>query len=401
MITLFNRFGLLLYFFSLLIVSCNSDESPPVLETGFFEQGFEVVWETNLLFESDFTSYSFLTEDFLIVPDDNKLIIYDPLTGAFLKDFNLSPSNFDKRAQNQLFQKNKISLCPYGNLSHLNLDNDELIISEEDDFKGNLAHFEEDYVIATYDFDEKVAAYWQAPIGSENRTLIHEVRDENFTFLAPRSTGLERNDLEEEILYSHLDKVLLIDSLGELQDNNYIIAYNLSSSELLWEKKIGIENSNTWAASPILTTEALIYRNPTLFALNKLTGEPLWQTDLEIISSDWNLAKLSDGILLVKNNSKMLGIDALTGIVQWEIPNIDPYNTEVKNGKVFLTNQVFGNNLDDKVFLSADIKTGEILWQVKAPEDSWGRWAHFHLDPNENIMYTLGNSIMRAVSYPE
>ncbi|MBX3001654.1 MAG: choice-of-anchor A family protein [Caldilineaceae bacterium] len=171
----------------------------------------------------------------------------------------------------------------------------------------------------------------------------------------------------------------------------YVYALERGSGAVLWGTSIAPRSYAPTVHSPVIDGNRLFitaeYWDPTVmrwkqktYALNRLNGDLLWQTDLVTTQEGQGVSSdpvYADGRVFVGTTEDgVFALDANTGAILWQQPPPEQLNTayvnfdgylHVRLGRVYvLYNLGKDANFHDRLY-GLDAATGAILWQYEPP----------------------------------
>ncbi|HEY8475127.1 MAG TPA: carboxypeptidase regulatory-like domain-containing protein [Natronosporangium sp.] len=160
-----------------------------------------------------------------------------------------------------------------------------------------------------------------------------------------------------------------------------IHALDAATGELQWE--VPTPDRFTVYSAPVVrdgvvyvTTGPTSDRSDTVFALDAVTGEQLWATDIG--SNVFFGPAVADGIVAAASEQQLVALDAATGEVRWTLPRDELFvaSPSIADGTVYATTTVpepnpFATTTRGSL-IAVDAATGELRWEVAAHGDGEG-----------------------------
>lgn len=137
--------------------------------------------------------------------------------------------------------------------------------------------------------------------------------------------------------------------------NGNVSAINIKLNNLLWEKNIGFSSSS----SPIIVGDTIyVGSSDGLFALNKVTGEILWNNEIETVSSK---PAFFDGVVYCSSNDgNIYAFNSENGLLKWTFKT----NDEIYSSPVICNNILYiGSN--DGYLYAINTKDEGLIWKFK------------------------------------
>ncbi len=314
----------ILFFFSLLILSCSSDKDKKVDLEIFKKQGEKInVFGENNIFDKEINSKSILK---LNAPTLNKNWAYEHYSSNNFYEHFIYEGRFQ-----DIFKKS------IGDYINKNNDNGSLLIS------NNFAFFS----------DEKGKIY---KFDINNKKIIWEIKIYQSTL----------NNFPKDIaLFLNTDVLYAADNLG------FIYTINTETGKKIWQQEYGIPFS-----SHINFHKGVLYvvnQNGCLYAFNPADGEKIWSFEslsgLIKPSRSSNISLYENKLLFSNDLGDITAIDLDQQLIIWS-KNIPSQNT-ISNNLVFRTSNILIDKKD--IFVSSNsgdlfnfnTETGETKWSQR------------------------------------
>ena len=154
-----------------------------------------------------------------------------------------------------------------------------------------------------------------------------------------------------------------------------LYAVNAKTGQEVWERQL-----NSYVRSLNISDGNLYYTSheeKKLFALNSLTGEPLWSFDMYVSAAGGSRPDAAKGITLIgvsapdnqSSGDKLYALDSTSGKVLWTFP-ASSTTSAVSNAPILIDNETIYINFtdyasysDDDFLYAIDLKTGKEKWK--------------------------------------
>jgi outer membrane protein assembly factor BamB len=218
---------------------------------------------------------------------------------------------------------------------------------------------------------ETVEPIWKydTPAG----TTVYSTTFYNGTIVITANTGIYSLDIHTKtVRWSHslggdlknplvINDVVYVVSDGGSQ--KYLYAIDIPTGDILWQEGYAVESDIVFTGENIIFTTT----NGLILALD-LQGNQVWSYSTGRSSLSATKAVFSNGVVMVRTDSAVYGLDLKTGTLRWRYAVIsngvydNAQQLSIGQGNVYFILNIVGSNTTNYLY-AVDVNTGQLKWR--------------------------------------